>query len=109
MNEINAEQIANHIIVLNERAEGYEGSIPCSCGAARHSAACSLLPGHPHVMGATADDLCICGHARKWHGEPPFVGACDSGLVACSGKCSSYIKAPSAMQPGFMAPSERRR
>lgn len=76
----------------------------CGCGCGAPAGTCKFAEAR-----LQADDLCVCGHAKKWHGPLPFVGPCHSGLRPCAGKCSSYIKAPSADQPGFMAPSERRR
>lgn len=75
----------------------------CGCGCGAPAGTCKFSEAR-----LKADDLCVCGHAKKFHGSLPFVGACHSGIRPCAGKCSSYIQAPSAMQPGFMAPSERR-
>lgn len=38
------------------------------------------------------DEICICGHARKWHLGPSYLGRCHSGISPCQGNCSSFIK-----------------
>lgn len=39
-----------------------------------------------------AEDVCICGHERKWHGGDRQDGPCHSGIRPCQRKCSSFIK-----------------